>query len=658
MSLFKIHTPFAPAGSQPDAIKKLVEHRPGQSTLLGVTGSGKTYTIANVIAQQNKPVLILAPNKTLAAQLYEEFYQFFPENKVCYFVSYYDYYQPESYIPAQDIYIPKETKVNSEIERLRVEATASLINRQDTIVIASVSCIYSLGNPNDYRDLALSLSVGQTITRKELLHNLLFIQYTRNDVQPSAGTFQVIGNSITINLPYQKDVLRIELFGNSIEALSWINKHNNNIIHELDTTVIFPARHFVTTQEMKDSAQLSIKKELDEWLPQVKNPLYKERIQQRISHDLEMINQTGYCSGIENYSSHFEGRKKGEPPYCLFDFFPKDFLLIIDESHITIPQLQGMYAGDSSRKQSLIEFGFRLPSARENRPLKFSEIEKYFIDTIFVSATPSEYELKHSDQLVEQIIRPTGLVDPEIEIHGRNGQIDHLIASIKSTTDKGFRSLVMVMTKKLAEELARYLEDRGIKVCYLHSDLKTPQRTELLQKLRLGIFDCLVGVNLLREGIDLPEVALVAIMDADLESFLRDKRSMIQIIGRAARNNNARVILYADKITKSMQSAMDETNRRRALQQAYNKKNNITPHTVTRDVLKSIVNIQELIAQASKSKKSKKSTLSSTKIIDLAQHILQLEEQMKKAAEQLDFEKAIALRNEWLTAKQEFEQKK
>jgi excinuclease ABC subunit B len=650
MSLFKLHTPFPPAGSQPEAIKQLLGNRPGKSTLLGVTGSGKTYTIANVIAQQDKPVLILAPNKTLAAQLYEEFSQFFPENKVCYFVSYYDYYQPESYMPAQDIYIPKETKVNSEIERLRVEATASLINRNDTIVIASVSCIYSLGNPNDYRNLALSLAVGQKISRAELLRQLIFIQYTRNDVESAAGRFSVFGNTINVNLPYQKDILRIELFGDEIEGLSWISKHNNTVMRELDNTVIFPARHFVTTQQAKDAALLSIQTELDEWLPQVANPIYRERIRQRVSHDLEMIEQTGYCSGIENYSVHFDGRRKDGHPYSLFDFFPDDYLLIIDESHMAIPQLRGMYAGDQARKKSLVDFGFRLPSAKDNRPLQFKEIEKYFNDVIFVSATPGDYEIENSDQFVEQIIRPTGLVDPEIFLQGRNGQIDHLISEIKKTTEAGYRSLVMVMTKKLAEDLARYLEDHQIKVCYLHSDLKTPQRTELLQKLRLGTFDCLVGVNLLREGIDLPEVALVAIMDADIESFLRDKRSLIQIIGRAARNAAAKVILYADKITGSMREAMNETSRRRSLQLAYNKQHGITPQTVKRAVVKSIVNIQYLIAQASKTKKEKKAeqaALEKEKTQDTTTRIIQLEKQMTQAAEQLDFEKAIALRAEW-----------
>ncbi len=651
---FKLHAPFAPAGGQPDAIKKLVSGRPGKSTLVGVTGSGKTYTMAHVIAQQTKPVLVLAPNKTLAAQLYEEFSLFFPENKVCYFVSYYDYYQPESYLPAQDIYIPKETKVNSEIERLRVETTASLVNRNDVIVIASVSAIYSLGNPDDYRNLAFGLQVGQTISRRDIIRQLIFIQYMRNEVDRSSGTFQVLGNTIEVNLPYQKEKLRIELFGDQIESLQWVQKHNNQVVMDLDNTIIFPAKHFVTTEEKKKAAIKSIQAELDEWVPQVKNPLYKERIATRVAHDIEKLREVGFCPGIENYSSHFEGRAAGQAPSCLFDFFPKDFLLIIDESHIAVPQFRGMYAGDRARKKSLIDFGFRLPSAFDNRPLKFQEIEKYFRDVLFVSATPSEYELQKSDQIVEQIIRPTGLLDPRVEIHSRIGQMDHLIEQIKETTRKGFRSLVMVITKKLAEELARYLEDQQIKVCYLHSDLKTPQRTELIQKLRLGVFDCLVGVNLLREGIDIPEVALVAIMDADIESFLRDKRSLIQIMGRAARNTKAKVVLYADKNTRSMQAAITECTRRRTVQEAYNKKHGITPRTVQRDVDKSITNIQKLIAQASKYNKKKKGAVKTTLTEqDIHTRIIELEAQMQHAAEQFDFEKAIELRSEWQDLKNE-----
>lgn len=643
--LFKLHSPFPPSGSQPEAIKQLVKGRPGNSTLIGVTGSGKTYTMANVIAQQDKPVLILSPNKTLAAQLYEEFSLFFPENKVCYFVSYYDYYQPESYLAAQDIYIPKETKVNSEIERLRVESTASLVNRQDTIIIASVSCIYSLGNPSDYKNLALSLKVGQKISRNELLHKLIFIQYTRNDVDRASGTMQVFGNSIEVNLPYQKDKLRIELFGDEIESLQWISKHNNTVTRDLDNTIVFPAKHFVTTEDKKQRAMASIESELEEWIPQISNPLYRERIRTRVNHDLEMLNELGYCSGIENYSVHFDGRGPGEAPHCLFDFFENnDFLLMIDESHIAIPQLRGMYAGDRARKRELIKYGFRLPSAYDNRPLKFEEIERYFKDVVFVSATPGDYELQRSDTIVEQLIRPTGLLDPVVKVQSRVGQIDHLIGTIKDTTKKGYRTLVTVLTKKLAEDLARHLEEKEIKVCYLHSDLKTPQRTELLQKLRMGIFDCLVGVNLLREGLDLPEVAFVAIMDADVESFLRDKRSLIQIIGRAARNTESQVVLYADTITRSMKEAMDETTRRRALQEQYNTEHGITPQSVKREVTKSIVNIQEAIAKASKAGKSKKKALTEQEV---KLQLFELEREMQLAAERFDFEKAIALREQW-----------
>lgn len=645
MVLFKLKAPFKPTGSQPKAIDELCAQRPGVSTLMGVTGSGKTFTMANVIARQNRPVLILSPNKTLAAQLYEEFSLFFPENKVCYFVSYYDYYQPESYLPAQDIYIAKETKINSEIERLRVEASASLINRPDTIVIASVSAIYALGNPEDYRNLAFSLKVGQTIKRTDLLRKLVFIQYERNDFEKGSGTFQVKGTTVEINLPYQRDRLRIELFGDTIETLQWIGKDNNKVLKELDNTLIFPAKHFVTTEEKKRAALQSIQTELELYAPTISNPVYKERLQQRVSHDLEMISEMGYCSGIENYSVHFDGRESGEPPFCLFDFFPQDFLCIIDESHVALPQLRGMYAGDKSRKTALVEYGFRLPSAFDNRPLQFHEIERFFKDVIFVSATPGDYELRHSQKVVEQVIRPTGLVDPFIEVVSRVGQMDHLVSKIKQARDTDKRTLVTVLTKRLAEDLARYLEEQKLKVCYLHSDIKTPQRTELLQKLRLGIFDCLVGVNLLREGLDLPEVALVAIMDADVESFLRDKRSLIQTIGRAARNVDAKVLMYADKVTASMRAAIDETDRRRALQQAYNEAHGITPESVKREVKKSISTLQASILSASKQKRKKNTQLSTA---ERETQKANLEIQMRKAAEDLDFEKAIALRDEWL----------
>lgn len=645
MSLFKLKKPFEPSGSQPEAIEQLIKSRPGCSTLMGVTGSGKTFTIANLIAKQDKPVLVLSPNKTLAAQLYEEFSLFFPENKVCYFVSYYDYYQPESYLPAQDIYIPKETKINTEIERLRVETTASLVNRKDVIVVASVSAIYALGNPVDYKELALSLKIGQKYLRSDLIKQLVFIQYQRNDVERKSGTFQVRGNTIEINLPYQKERLRVEFFGDVVDSLEWLSKENNTVLMKLDNTIVFPAKHFVTTEEKKRSAITGIHNELMNTLSVMESPVCKERLHQRVSHDIEMIDQIGYCSGIENYSSHFDNRESGKPPFTLFDFFPKDYLCVIDESHITVPQLRGMYSGDHSRKKSLIDFGFRLPSAFNNRPLKFEEIEKFFVDTIFVSATPGDYELTHSNALIEQVIRPTGLVDPIIEVVPRIGQIDHLIASIKKVCERNERTLVTVLTKKLAEELARFLEEKHLKVCYLHSDIKTPQRTELLQKLRLGVFDCLVGVNLLREGLDLPEVSLVAIMDADIESFLRDKRSLIQTIGRAARNVNAKVLMYGDTITRSMRAAIDETARRRELQIAYNKQHGIVPESVLREVTKSITALQQGIAKGSPSAQKEARKLS---IVELEKLKADLEIEMHKAAQDLDFEKAIALRNEWL----------
>lgn len=507
-----------------------------------------------------------------------------------------------------------------------------------------------LGNPEDYKTLAVPLTVGQKISRKDLIFKFIHIQYERNEIDRRPGTFQVMGNSIEVQIPYQKEKLRIELFGDTIEAMYWVSKMNNSVVQTIDDTIVFPAKHFVTTDKKFQNGLETIAQELLEWAPTLTNPIYKERIEKRVAHDLEMLREVGYCSGVENYSAHFDGRARDETPHSLFDFFPKDFLLVVDESHMALPQLRGMYAGDRARKKSLIEFGFRLPSAYDNRPLKFEEIESYFKDVVFISATPGEYELRHSNNIVEQIIRPTGLVDPQVEVRSRKGQIDDLVAEIKATTDKGLRSLVIVLTKKLAEDMARYLEERQIKVCYLHSELKTPQRTELLQKLRLGIFDCLVGVNLLREGIDLPELALVAIMDADIESFLRDKRSLIQIIGRAARNIQSKVILYADKITNSMRDAIDETNRRRQLQETFNTAHNITPVSVQREVTKSITDLQKAIAQASKMSKKKKKEIPHT-IAEIELRIADIETEMAKAAESFDFEHAIALRDEWFMLK-------
>lgn len=649
MSLFKLHYPFQPAGDQGQAIEKLVQGLGSPSTLLGVTGSGKTFTIANVIAAQDKPVVILSPNKTLAAQLYEEFSLFFPENKVCYFVSYYDYYQPESYLPAQDIYIPKETKINDEIERLRVEAAAAIMQRKDVIVIASISCIYSLGNPQDFKDMAISLSVGEKYGRKELINKLLSVLYTRNDVDKRSGTFQVLGNTIEVLVPYQKKKkLRIELFGDEIESLSWVDKINNHVLEQVAQEVIFPAKNFVTTAEKKRKAIETIQAELQAYAPTMENQTYADRLRQRVAYDIEMLEQTGTCPSIENYSVHFDGRATGQAPYCLFDFFEKDkFLLVIDESHIAIPQMGAMYKGDKARKSSLIDFGFRLPSAADNRPLKFEESERFLENVIYVSATPGKYEVQHSKQIVEQIIRPTGLLDPIIDLHPRVNQIQNLIDQICITRDHGFRSLVTVLTKKMAEELAFFLEEKQIKVCYLHCDLKTPQRTDILQKLRLGIFDCIVGVNLLREGLDLPEVAFVAVMDADIEGFLRDSRSLIQIVGRAARNTESIVRFYADKVTPSMQFTMNETARRRSLQDAYNQEHGIIPMTVVRDVTTSISSLSADIAKGSKvlqKQIKKEQKLSEQQRLTT---IAQLEVAMQQAAQKLDFETAIALRQQW-----------
>lgn len=649
MSLFKLHMPFQPSGDQPAAIEKLKKGLGKPSTLLGVTGSGKTFTIANVIAGQDKPVIVLSPNKTLAGQLYEEFSLFFPENKVCYFVSYYDYYQPESYLPAQDIYIAKETKINDEIERLRVEAAASIMQRKDVIIIASISCIYSLGNPQDFKEMAVSLTVGLKIGRKELINQLLSILYTRNEVDKRSGTFQVYGNSIEVHVPYQKKKkIRIELFGDEIESISWIDKINNNVLNLVDHEVIFPAKNFVTTDVKKRTAISSIKQELKSYVTTLENQQYAERIQQRVAYDIEMLEQTGTCPGIENYSTHFDGRLPGQAPYCLFDFFNEDgFLLVIDESHIALPQMNAMYKGDKARKKSLIDFGFRLPSAYDNRPLKFEESERFLQNVIYVSATPGKYETEHSSQIVEQIIRPTGLLDPIIDLHPRTNQIQNLVEQINATTEKGFRTLVTVLTKKMAEELAFFLEEKQIKVCYLHCDLKTPQRTDLLQKLRLGIFDCLVGVNLLREGLDLPEVAFVAVMDADIEGFLRDKRSLIQIAGRAARNTESIVRFYADRMTQSMDFAIKETARRREIQDAYNQEHGIIPTTVIRDVTTSISSLSADIAKSSKylQKQAKKEVKLSVQ--EMQAKIIELEFAMQQAATKLDFETAIALRQQW-----------
>jgi len=650
---FRLVAPYEPAGSQPKAIEQLNEQRPGVSTLLGVTGSGKTFTLANVIAEQGKQVLVLSPNKTLAAQLFEEFSRFFPDNKVCYFVSYYDYYQPESYLPAQDIYIPKETQINAEIERLRIEATASLVNRRDVIVIASVSAIYSLGNPHDYRSLTLQLKVGDKYSRTSLIAGLIAIQYQRNDMERASGSFQVQGNAIIIWLPYMQDNVRIELFGDVIDRIEFVERNNYRVMHVVDNVLIFPAKHFVTTEGQREQAIRHIQHDLKEALDAQENPLYRERLKTRVGHDISMLRNTGYCSGIENYSRYFEGRGAGEKPYCLLDFFEKDFLLVVDESHIAIPQLGAMYNGDRSRKKALIDYGFRLPSAYDNRPLQFSEIEQYFRDVIFVSATPGVYELNRTKEaqqaVVQQVVRPTGILDPEIVLEPREGQLDNLLQRISTSTQNGYRTLVTVLTKKMAEEMADYLEQKGIKVCYLHSEIKTPERAELLLKLRQGVFDCLVGINLLREGLDLPEVALVAIMDADIEGFLRDERSLMQTIGRAARNTASTVVLYGDKVTKSMRAAIEETGRRRAVQMIHNEERGIVPVTVKREISEGLSGIQENIAAASarsKKKKDKSGRLPRRGTPEFDAYVTELKERMQRAAAEGDFEFAIECREQ------------
>jgi excinuclease ABC subunit B len=630
---FQLVSTFPPAGSQPEAIAKLNDGLADNArcqTLLGVTGSGKTFTMANVIAAANKPTLVIAHNKTLAAQLYQEFCDFFPKNRVEYFVSYYDYYQPESYIPAKDQYIEKDSAINPKIEMLRLSATASLSFRRDVIVIASVSCIFGLGNPENFRNMGFDLSVGQKITRNEIVSRLLDILFERNDIDLAPGRFRVKGDTIDIVPGYFNDIIRIELFGDEIEKIREVDKNTGAKKEEMKYFYVYPARHFVTPESAQKAAIVSIREELDEVLPTL-GLIEAHRLQQRTNFDLEMIQETGSCKGIENYSRHFDGRNAGEKPYCLLDYFPDDFLMIIDESHQTIPQLHGMYNGDRSRKETLVSYGFRLPSALDNRPLKFHEFEQYMSQVIFVSATPGPYELQHSTQLVEQIIRPTGLIDPAVEVRPIEGQTLDVINEVNKTIARGDRVLVTTLTKKLAEELSEYLADRGIRTRYLHSEIQTLERTEIIRELRLGKFDVLVGINLLREGLDIPEVGFIGILDADKEGFLRDARSLIQIIGRAARNVNANVVLYADSMTDSMKIAISETKRRRELQIAYNENHHIIPQTIIKPVKEKEVEIKD------------------TKHVPRAEIpnvVIELEKQMRDAADNLDFERAIALREQ------------
>ena len=628
---FELVSEFEPTGDQPQAIDVLVNgvNKGTIQTLLGVTGSGKTFSIANVIARTGKNTLVISHNKTLAAQLYSEFKQFFPKNNVGYFVSYYDYYQPESYLPQTDTYIEKDTQINEKIEKLRLEATAMLLSGDPTIIVSTVSCIYSLGNPQDWDDLAITINAGDVIKRNELIKKFIDARYERNDIEVAPGNFRVKGDTIDIVPAYSEDIVRISMFGDDIEKIALLDSISLKEKHSITQMKIFPAKHYLIAKDVREKAVLSIKDELEQRLPEL-NELEKQRLEMRTKYDLEMIGELGYCSGIENYSRHFDGRQPGEKAFCLMDFFGDDYLLVIDESHVTLPQLHGMYKGDYSRKMQLVTYGFRLPSAYDNRPLKFEEFEDYLKNTIFVSATPSDYEKKISSQIAEQLVRPTGLLDPSVEIRPTKDQMDDLIHEIAKRAAQNERVLVTTLTKRMAEDLAEYLSKKQVRVRYMHSEIEGLQRTELIRQLRLGEFDVLVGINLLREGLDIPEVSLVAILDADKEGFLRNFTSLIQTFGRAARNVNGSVIMYADNITKSMSHAIDETKRRKEKQIQYNTEHNIIPQTIIKSVPEQVTTLDE-------------SKLKS--IHDLATDIIELEYQMKKYSEELDFERAIECRD-------------
>ena len=654
---FNLVSDYPPQGDQPNAIKKLVEginNGYKYQALLGVTGSGKTFTMANVIQKIQLPTLVISHNKTLAAQLCSEFRRFFPDNAVEYFVSYYDYYQPEAYIPRTDTYIEKDSSINEEIDRLRLSATSSLLERRDVIIVASVSCIYGLGSPKDYQELVLEISKNEIFKRDNILESLINIHYERNDIDFHRGCFRVRGDVIEIFPSYLEYAFRIELWGDEIEAISEIDPLTGKVIKRRDKLIVYPAKHFVTTKDKLERAILSIEEELRQRLKYFKKEgklLEAQRLEQRTKYDLEMLKEVGYCSGIENYSRHISGRESGEPPSTLLDYFPTDFMMFIDESHVTIPQLRGMFAGDKSRKDSLVEYGFRLPSAYDNRPLYFKEIENYMEKVIFVSATPAKYELEGSKQTVEQIIRPTGLVDPEIILKPAKNQIDSLIAEIKKRTEKRERILVTTLTKRMAEDVAEYLDEINIKAKYLHSEIKTLERINILKDLRLGKFNVLVGVNLLREGLDLPEVSLVAILDADKEGFLRSETSLIQTMGRAARNINGTVILYCENITGSIRRAVKETNRRRKIQLEYNRKYQIIPKTITKPLEEfAIINNINNFEDFSTVNEEHEKYLSQSNLWLL---IKSLEKEMKQAAKNLDFERAALLRDEIRRLKKE-----
>ncbi|MDY5989919.1 MAG: excinuclease ABC subunit UvrB [Coprococcus catus] len=654
MDHFELHSEYAPTGDQPQAIEKLMQgFKEGNQfeTLLGVTGSGKTFTMANVIQQLNKPTLILAHNKTLAAQLYGEMKEFFPNNAVEYFVSYYDYYQPEAYVPSSDTYIEKDSAINDEIDKLRHSATAALSERRDVIIVSSVSCIYGLGSPIDYQEMVISLRPGMLKDRDEVIRKLIDIQYVRNDMDFKRGTFRVRGDVVEIFPANATDTaVRVEFFGDEIDRITEFDALTGNVKARLEHVAIFPASHYVVAPEKMEKAICAIEEELKErveWFKREDKLLEAQRIAERTKFDIEMMRETGFCSGIENYSRHLSGLKPGEPPHTLLDYFPDDFLMIVDESHITIPQVRGMYAGDQSRKTTLVDYGFRLPSAKDNRPLNFDEFESHISQMLFVSATPNVYEGEHELLRAEQVIRPTGLLDPEISVRPVEGQIDDLISEVNKEIEHGHKVLITTLTKRMAEDLTDYMKELGIRVRYLHSDIDTLERSEIVRNLRLNVFDVLVGINLLREGLDIPEITLVAILDADKEGFLRSETSLIQTIGRAARNTEGHVIMYADRITDSMNKAITETNRRRAIQQAYNEAHGITPKTIQKAV-RDLISISEA---ADKSEESFIKDAESMSYKELNTTIRKLTKQMHSAAAELDFEKAAMLRDKIMELK-------
>lgn len=648
---FKLKSDYAPKGDQPEAIKKLSEGilaGKKHQILRGVTGSGKTFTMANIIQNVQRPTLVLAHNKTLAYQLFTEFKEFFPDNAVEYFVSYYDYYQPEAYVAATDTYIAKDSSINDEIDKMRHSATMALFERRDVIIVASVSCIYGLGDPIEYKKLVVSLRPGQEISPEEVMKKLIDVQYVRNDVEFERGSFRARGDVLDIYpAGFDQKAIRIEFFGDEIDQISEFDPLTGKVISKITHAYIYPASHYATTSEKTEKAIISIEKELEERIKEFESEnklLEAQRIEQRTKYDIEMLKEIGFCSGIENYSAHLSQRPRGSRPYTLIDYFPKDFVLMVDESHVSIPQVGGMYEGDRSRKQNLVDFGFRLPSALDNRPLKFDEFEKLINQTVYVSATPGPYEMKKTHgELVEQIIRPTGLLDPLVEVRPTANQIDDLIEEVHKTIEKGERVLVTTLTKKMAEDLTDYLMEQSIKVRYLHSDIKTIERSEIIRDLRLGKFDVLVGINLLREGLDIPEVSLITILDADKEGFLRSETSLIQTIGRAARNSEGHVIMYGDTITGSMQRAIDETERRRKIQEDFNKKHGITPTTIKK-------NIGEIIQITKKAEEE----IEEFKREDIATILINMESEMYKAAEELDFERAARLRDQIKKMKENF----